>query len=83
MYFNNLKMIFSFLKLPLYSTSSVEVVFIPDQKAITITHKDFLVQTPFETGTISFHGRVVKSIKTVWIFYFINLISLSFFVPQG
>jgi len=59
-------MIFFFsLKLPLYSTPSVEIVFIPDQKALTVTHKDFLVQTPFETGTISFHGRVVKSTKTV------------------
>ncbi|CAF0911999.1 unnamed protein product [Rotaria sordida] len=53
-----------YILLPLYATPSLEIVFIPDQKAITITHKDFLVQTPFETGTISFYGRVVKSIKT-------------------
>ncbi|CAF0788984.1 unnamed protein product [Adineta steineri] len=52
-----------YIVLPIYSTPTLEVVFIPDQKAITITHKDFLVQTPFETGTISFHGRVVKSTK--------------------
>ncbi|CAF3883578.1 unnamed protein product [Rotaria magnacalcarata] len=49
--------------LPLYKTPSLEIVFIPDQKAVTVTHKDFYVQTPFETGTISFHGRAVKSTK--------------------
>jgi len=51
--------------LPVYSTESLEIVFIPDQKAVTVTHKDFVVQTPFETGTVSFYGRVVKSVKTV------------------
>ncbi|CAF1177713.1 unnamed protein product [Adineta ricciae] len=53
-----------YIVLPIYSTPSLDIVFIPDQKAITITHKDFSVETPFETGTISFHGRVVKSTKT-------------------
>ncbi|UJR23805.1 hypothetical protein I4U23_026781 [Adineta vaga] len=53
-----------YIVLPIYSTPSLDIVFIPDQKAITVTHKDFLIQTPFETGTISFHGRVVKSTKT-------------------
>ena len=63
--FDFFEKIFCCLKLPLYSTSSLEIVFIPDQKALTITQKDFLIQTPFETGTISFDGRVVKSTKTV------------------
>ncbi|CAF3870395.1 unnamed protein product [Rotaria magnacalcarata] len=52
-----------YILLPLYKTPSLEIVFIPDQKAVTVTHKDFYVQTPFETGTISFHGRAVKSTK--------------------
>ena len=49
----------------MYSTPSLQIVFVPEQKVLTMTHKDFQAETPFETGTISFHGRVVKAMKTV------------------
>ena len=72
-------LVFFSLKLPLYSTPSLEVVFIPDQKALTVTHKDFLIETPFETGTISFYGRVVKSTKTVcYAIFLICFFKMSF-----
>jgi hypothetical protein len=49
------------IQLPIYSTTSLQITFVPEQKLFTVTHKDLNLETPFETGTVSFYGRVVKS----------------------
>ena len=55
----------SLLQTPISVTSSLIINFTPDQKTVTVNNKDLQIETPFETGTISFYGRVVKSSKSV------------------
>ncbi|CAF1033174.1 unnamed protein product [Didymodactylos carnosus] len=43
-----------------YHTSTMDLNFVPTQKSLTVFHKDFIIQLPFETSTVSFSGRVVK-----------------------